>query len=241
MEWDLFNFEKVIEEIKKPKVEKRYTNKEYKEYIIKNFKPDYYNQVFYNIILTSYFGNDELEYKTEPKIQLQWFKKLYNSFTYHFQNDKVTIFSMKHIWDNAPSEYSVFIAIKNDFILKATRVHDLFKDEMCLPACAISWFNPDGTFADMNKVLVMTEEESAIWKEFVTSGNEIINPKDTSAFTFNEWWRDRREYYCFCKLKLHKFGKPCRVFEKHTYDNFADYTFKLVDLINYFSEVGDSE
>ena len=46
MEWNLFNYEEILN---KPKVQKKkYTEKEYREYIIENFKADYTNKVFFN-------------------------------------------------------------------------------------------------------------------------------------------------------------------------------------------------
>lgn len=237
MEWDLFNYEKVIEEvINKPKIEvKKYTDKDYREYIEKHFKADYCNRVFYNIVLSSYFGgHDWLESTVKPQEQLQYFKQIYSSFTYHFQNDEITIFSCKHKYDNAPDDYSVFVAVKDDLIVEFPRVQDLFKEPLCAPACAIWFYNADGVRVEAHNYLNFTDEEKAIWKDFVQNGNEIINPKDTSAFSYSEWWRDRREYYFFYKLKIHKFGKAGRVFDKHNADWFSDYEFTLLDMYNYY-------
>ena len=235
MEWNLFTFENVLN---KPKEEKKtYTDIEYREYIKKNFKADYYNEMFFNIVLDSYFGGHDWWHHTiEPKEQLAYFKEIYSSFTYHLQTDEITIFSLKHKYDNAPEDYSVFVKVNDDFIVEFPRVQDLFKEQLCAPACAIWWYNADGTRADMSKYLNLTNEESVIWRNFVHCGNEIINPKDSSTYSYSEWWRDRREYYFFYKLKIHKYGKPNRVFDKHIYDNFADYTFTLLDMFNYFHE-----
>lgn len=234
MQLDLFTY---LEELERPKKKiKTYTNEEYVKYITENFKPSYFNKLFYNIIITKYFSKNWLESTITPKEQLEYFEQLYNSFCYHLQTDEITIFSMKHKYNNAPDEYSVFVSVSNDFILELPAVKDLFHDELCLPACAINWFNQDGTFADGSKVLSLTSEEKEKWLDFVNNKNEIIIPKDTSSFSFSEWWRDRREYYSFCKLKIHKYGKPCRVFDKHVYDNFADYKFYLIDMFNYFHD-----
>lgn len=230
MEWNLFTYEEIIEQNKKPPV--TYTDKQYREYIKEHFKPTYMNQMFYNIVMCGFYH--DWESTVPPQEQLEWFKMQYNNFTYHLQTDEITLFSLKHEWDNAAEEYSLFIKIKDDFIVELPRVKDLFHDSQCMPACAINWYNQDGTSADMSKYLNLTNEEKEIWCDFVKNKNEIINPKDTSSYSFSEWWRDRREYFSFYKLKLHKFGKPCRVFEKHTYDNFADYTFTFMDLFNYY-------
>ena len=233
MEWNLFNFEEVLN---KPKIEvKKYTDKEYREYIKEHFKADYYNQMFFNIVLDSYFGHD-WESTVKPQEQLIFFKELYSSFTYHLQTDEITIFSLKHKYDNAPDDYSVFAKIKDDFIIEFPRVQDLFKEPLCAPACGIWWYNADGIRADMNKYLNLTDEENAIWHDFVENGNEIINPKTTSQFSYSEWWRDRREYYFFYKLKIHKYGKPNRVFDKHIADWFSDYEFRLIDMFNYWNK-----
>lgn len=235
MEWNLFTFEDVLN---KPKIEvKKYTDKDYREYIKKQFKADYHNQMFFNIVLDSQFsGHDDFRYSIEPKEQLIFFKELYSSFTYHFQNDLITIFSLKHKYDNAPDDYSVFVAVKDDFIIEFPRIQDLLKEKLCAPACAIWWYNADGTRADMSKYLNLTDEENAIWHEFVEKGNEIINPKTTAQFSYSEWWRDRREYYFFYKLKIHKYGNFNRVFDKHNADWFSDYEFTMLQMINYFNQ-----
>lgn len=230
MEWNLFTYEEVIEQSKKPPV--TYTDKQYREYIKEHFKPSYMNQMFYNIVMCGFYH--DWESSVIPQEQLEWFKRQYNNFTYHLQTDEITLFSLKHEWDNAEEEYSLFIKIADDFIVELPRVKDLFHEVQCMPACAINWYNPDGTRADISKVLVLTNEEKETWIDFVKNANEIINPKETSSFSYSEWWKDRREYFSFYKLKLHKFGKPCRVFEKHIYDNFADYTFTFMDLFNFY-------
>lgn len=237
MEWNLFTFEDVLN---KPKIEvKKYTDKDYREYIKKQFKADYHNQMFFNIVLDSEFsGHDDFKYSIEPKEQLIFFKELYSSFTYHFQNDLITIFSLKHKYDNAPDDYSIFVAVKDDFIVEFPRIQDLLKEKLCAPACAIWWYNADGTRADMSKYLNLTDEENAIWHEFVEKGNEIINPKTTAQFSYSEWWRDRREYYFFYKLKIHKYGER-RAFlakNKKIIDSFTDYEFTMLQMINYFNQ-----
>ena len=72
MEWNLFNYEEILN---KPKVQKKkYIEKEYREYIIENFKADYTNKVFFNIVLDRYFsGHDWYEQEIEPKEQLAYF------------------------------------------------------------------------------------------------------------------------------------------------------------------------
>lgn len=235
MEWNLFNYEEIIENSKKPQSIKKYSAKDYKEYIESNFKPAYFNKVFYNILISSFFHYDGWESVVKPSEQLEWFKMQYNNFTYHLQTEEITIFSLKHEYDNAPAEYSVFICLSDDdYILECCRVKDLFHEPICLPACAIWWYNKDGTKA--TDYLNLTNEESVIWRNFVHCGGEIINPKDSRDHSFTEWWKDRREYYCFYKLKLHKFGKYGRVFEKHTYDCFADYTFTFMNLFNFYHD-----
>lgn len=235
MEWNLFNYESILNA---PKIAKKtYTDKEYREYIKKHFKADYFNEMFYNILLDSYFnGHDWLESEIEPKEQLIYFKELYSGFTYHLQTDEITIFSLKHKYDNAPDDYSVFVKVKDDFIIEFPRIKDLFHELLSAPACAIWWYNADGTRADMNKYLTFhSEEEKDKWIDFVKNKNEIINPKDSSNHSYFEWWRDRREYYFFYKLKIHKYGKYGRVFDKHIADCFSDYEFTLLDMFNYFS------
>ena len=76
MEWNLFTYEEVLN---KPKIEvNKYTDKDYREYIKKQFKADYYNQMFFNIVLDSEFsGHDDFECTIEPKEQLIFFKELY--------------------------------------------------------------------------------------------------------------------------------------------------------------------
>ena len=249
MEWNLFTFEDVLN---KPKIEvNKYTDKDYREYIKKQFKADYYNQMFFNIVLDSEFsGHDDFKYSIEPKEQLIFFKELYSSFTYHFQNDLITIFSLKHKYDNAPDDYSVFVAVKDDFIIEFPRIQDLLKEKLCAPACAIWWYNADGTRADSKKYEYNTkgqqnyltfhnEEEKQQWIDFVKNGNEIINPNpNLKEYSFNEWWRDRREYYFFYKLKIHKYGER-RAFlakNKRIIDSFTDYEFTMLQMINYFSQ-----
>ena len=233
MEWNLFNYQEILDSKKvQPKKKKEYTQKECREYIEANFNPTYFNKVFFNILLDSYYSNDWLTSKVTPQEQLQWFKKLYNNFTYHLQTDEITLFSLKHDYDNAPAEYSLFIMLDDDYILECPRVKDLLYEENSLPACGIWWYNRDGTRA--TDYLTLTTEESVIWRNFVHCSGEIINPKETKENSYSEWWMDRREYYCFYKLKLHKFGKYGRVFDKHTYDCFCEYTFTFIDLFNYY-------
>lgn len=237
MEWNLFTYLDSLD--KKTNEIKKYSCKEYREYIKENFKAEYNNKVFYNILISSYFSNNWHESTVTPEEQLDYFKELYSGFTYHFQNNEVSIFSLKHKYDKSPDEYSLFIHVFGDFIVELPRVKDLFKEKQCAPACSIWWFNEDGTAADMGKYLNLTEEEKQEWIKFVETANEIIKPVDTKQFSFSEWWRDRREYYFFYKMQLHKFGKAGRVFKKHTYDNFADYEFTFMDLYNYFHSKGD--
>ena len=235
MEWNLFNYEEILN---KPKVQKKkYTEKDYREYIIENFKADYTNKVFFNIVLDRYFsGHDWYEQEVEPKEQLAYFKELYSSFTYHFQNDLITIFSLKHKYDNAPDEYSVFAALKGDYIVEFPPIKDLLKEKLCAPACAIWWYNADGTRADFLKY------------ESNTKGQQhylIINPNPKlKEYSFGEWWRDRREYYFFYKMKIHKFGESGRVASqvkiKRVVDSFTDYEFTLLQMINYFNSLQTS-
>lgn len=231
MEWNLFNYEEIIESSKNPKIVKKYSDKEYRDYIEKHFKSEYSNKLFYNILMNNFYHT--WESTVTPQEQLEWFKKTYKNFTYHLQTEEITLFSLKHDYDNAPAEYSLFIMLDDeDFILECPRIKDLLHDEICLPACGIWWYNRDGTRA--TDYLTLTNEESVIWRNFVHCAGEIIYPKETREYSYSEWWRDRREYYCFYKLKLHKFGKYGRVFEKHNCDNFADYTFTFMDLFNYY-------
>lgn len=254
MEWNLFNYEEILSQPKKPKNQKKkYTDKDYREYIIENFKADYTNKVFFNIVLDGYFnGHDWYENEIDPKVQLKYFKELYSGFKYHFQNDHITIFSMKRKYDNAPEEYSVYAAIKGDYIVEFPPIKDLLKEKLCAPACAIWWYNADGTRADLNKFESNTkgqqnylkfhnEEEKQQWIDFVKNGNEIINPNPKlKEYSFGEWWNDRREYYFFYKMKIHKFGNPNRVLEKHVIDSFTDYEFTLLQMINYFNSLQTS-
>lgn len=254
MEWNLFNYEEILSQPNKPKNQKKkYTDKDYREYIIENFKADYTNKVFFNIVLDGYFnGHDWYENEIDPKVQLKYFKELYSGFKYHFQNDHITIFSMKRKYDNAPEEYSVFAAIKGDYIVEFPPIKDLLKEKLCAPACAIWWYNADGTRADFDKfesnmkcqkhyLKFHNEEEKQQWIDFVKNGNEIINPNPKlKEYSFGEWWNDRREYYFFYKMKIHKFGNPNRVLEKHVIDNFTDYEFTLLQMINYFNSLQTS-
>ena len=227
MEWNLFTYEQILNQ---PKTEpKRYTDKEYREYIKNHFKPAYSNDVFYSIVMSNYFHSDELTSSVEPKEQLEYFKQLYSNFTYHYQNEDLTIFSLKHEYSNAPEEYSVFIKVHNDFIVELPRVKDLFNELQCMPACAIWFYNADGTRS--TNYLTLSEAEKKEWFKFLSESKEIKMPADHS-----EWLKDRREYYFFYKMKLHKFAKPCRVFEKHTYDTFTDYQFTLKELIYYLTD-----
>lgn len=255
MEWNLFNYEEILNKPKEQK--KKYTEKEYREYIIENFKADYTNKVFFNIVLDRYFsGHGWYEQEVEPKEQLVYFKELYSSFTYHFQNDLITIFSLKHKYDNAPDEYSVFAALKGDYIVEFPPIKDLLKEKLCAPACAIWWYNADGTRADFLKyesntkgqqhyLTFHSEEEKQQWIDFVKNGNEIINPNPKlKEYSFGEWWRDRREYYFFYKMKIHKFGESGRVDSqvktKRVIDSFTDYEFTLLQMINYFNSLQTS-
>ena len=254
MEWNLFNYEEILSQPKKPKKKnKKYTDKDYREYIIENFKADYTNKVFFNIVLDRYFsGHDWYENEIDPKEQLKYFKELYSSFKYHFQNDHITIFSMKRKYDNAPEEYSVFAAIKGDYIVEFPLIKDLLKEKLCAPACAIWWYTSDGTRVDLNKfesntkgqqnyLTFHSEEEKQQWIDFVNNGNEIIKPNPNfKEYSFGEWWKDRREYYFFYKMKIHKFGNPNRVFQKHIIDSFTDYEFTLLQMINYFNSLQTS-
>lgn len=254
MEWNLFNYEEILSQPKKHKNQKKkYTDKDYREYIIENFKADYTNKVFFNIVLDGYFnGHDLYENEIDPKVQLKYFKELYSGFKYHFQNDHITIFSMKRKYDNAPEEYSVFAAIKGDYIVEFPPIKDLLKEKLCAPACAIWWYNADGTRADFDKfesnmkcqqhyLTFHNEEEKQQWIDFVKNGNEIINPNPKlKEYSFGEWWNDRREYYFFYKMKIHKFGNPNRVLEKHVIDSFTDYEFTLLQMINYFNSLQTS-
>lgn len=239
MAWDLFSYQEELEKAKiKPIL---YNDKQYREYIKKNFNPEYCNSKFYNILLTSYFKDDWYESSVTPEEQLIYFKQLYSGFSYHFQNDKVSIFSLKHKYNNTDDEYSLFIHIFGDFIVELPNVKDLFKEEQCMPACAINWYNEDGTWADISKVLNLSEEEKTQWLDYLENGNEIINPKDSKDFDYSEYRRDRREYYFFYKMGLHKFGKFGRVFDKHKRDWFSDYTFTFMDLYNYYHAIGECE
>ena len=234
MEWNLFTFQDILD--RENDTTKYYTDKDYREYIVEHFKPSYTNNVFYNILLDKEYPESSVwKSKIDPSEQLEHFNKLYNTFTYHLQTDEITIFSYKHIYDNVDDEYSVFAYITNDFIIEFPRIKDLFKDKLCLPACAINWYKADGTrnYADYMRFI---DNETEIWKQFINDSKEIIPPKDDKNCNSFEWWCDRREYYSFYKLKIHKYGKPCRVFEKHIYDCFADYTFTLTDMCKYFQE-----
>ena len=140
-----------------------------------------------NFKINNFFDFCTRYLKKEPKEQLAYFKELYSSFTYHFQNDLITIFSLKHKYDNAPDEYSVFAALKGDYIVEFPPIKDLLKEKLCAPACAIWWYNADGTRADFDKfesntkgqqhyLTFHSEEEKQQWIDFVKNGNEIINP-----------------------------------------------------------------
>lgn len=234
MEWNLFTYLESLDS--KTNEIKKYSEDDYQKYIKENFKAEYNNKTFFNILITKYFSNSWHESVVTPQEQLQYFKELYSSFTHHYQNEEITVFSFRTKYANAPCEYHVFIHIHDDLIVEFPAIKDLFKEDLMLPACCIYWYNADGTFAE--DCLNLSNEESVIWRNFVHCAGEIINPNDSKQFSYSEWWRDRREYYFFYKMKLHKYGKFGRVFDKHEYDCFADYTFRLVDLINYFHDLG---
>ncbi len=234
MEWNLFTYLDSLD--KKTNEIKKYSCKEYREYIKENFKAEYNNKVFYNILISKYFSHDWYNSTITPKEQLQYFKSLYSTFCHHFQNEDITIFSFKTKYENSETEYHIFVHVHDDFIIEFPSIKDLFKDTIQIPAACITWYKENGTFAE--NYLNLSNEESFTWHNFVQCAGEIINPKETPNFNFYEWWKDRREYFFFYKLKIHKYGKYGRVFDKHTYDCFADYTFKLVDLINYFHDLG---
>lgn len=239
MDWNLFTFQDILDrEQKKAKI-KTYTDKEYREYVVANFKQPYTNNVFFNILLEKEFSvGDYFKSTLEPKEQLEHFTKLYNTLTYHFQNDYITLFSYKSEYSNSETEYHLFAAVKDDYIIEFPSVKDLFNGNQCMPACAINWYNADGKRV-CGDYLKFKDNEKEIWEKFIEQEKEIIPPVDPDDKKSKnlEWWKDRREYYAFYKLRVHKYGKPCRVFEKHKCDYFSDYTFTLKNMVYYYSEV----
>lgn len=150
------------------------------------------------------------------------FKEVYNSFCWHLWNEELKIISYK-----ANGRYHLLYIPKNDpFIVETTPVENLLKDYTCAPACAITWYNKDGTLAtDFLK-----------YREGEELTKEIRYPKDTKNFNYSEYFKDRREYYFFNVLKVHKFGKNDRVSANPTHDSFTDYRWRLLDISTYLGE-----
>ena len=150
------------------------------------------------------------------------FVKVYNSFTYHIYNEDLIVMSYKPC-----DAYHVLLIPSNDNLIVELPPITNLKDELCAPACAIDWYYKDGTRADMSDYLNRKEHE------IIT--DEIRHPVDDKVMSFSEWRRDRREYYFFNIIKLHKFGKGGRV-SKYKYDTFTNYTWTLWDMANYYKE-----
>lgn len=182
-----------------------------------------------NMILDFLFPKSLKDCTRYDDLEHEWklFKKIFDSFCYHYFSEAITIMS----WQLSGS-YHVFAIPKNDpFIVEFPPIDNLLKDELCAPACAINWLNKDGTKA--TDYLVRKENEILT--------DEIRQPVDTKQMNFSEWRRDRREYYFFNILKIHKFGKSGRVDKNQNYDCFTNYTWTLPQMVEYYKSVYGGE
>ena len=151
------------------------------------------------------------------------FTKTFNSFCYHIYTDDLVVMSYKPV-----DAYHVIMIPKNDDLIVELPPITTLKEELCAPACAIDWYYKDGTRADMQDYLIKKENE------IITE--EIRQPVDSDKMSFSEYRKDRREYYFFNIIKLHKFGKSGRVSKDFKYDTFTNYTWTLWDIASYYGE-----
>lgn len=205
--------------------EKFYGYDETREYILAQCKKDgLENQLYLNIAFKNCLAPAwESWFKTKSmENTYKEFKEAYDSFCWHLWNKELKIISYK-----VDGEYHLLYIPENDpFILESTSVKDLLKDYTCAPACAITWYNKDGTFAT----------DYLHYRDGEELTKEIRQPKSTKQMSFTEYYRDRREYYFFNVLKIHKFAKKGRVDEKLDYDTFTNYSWRLIDITNYYGE-----
>ena len=61
-------------------------------------------------------------------------------------------------------------------------------------------------------------------------------PREEEIYNFYSNRKDRRNYYFFNLLKLHKYGNVEETFKYYPVADFAMYEFTLLDMIDYFSE-----
>lgn len=202
--------------------DKEYSYEEIKEHILFSAYNDNLDDLFkLTITMQVVLPADWYKSKSLEK-EYENFKEVYNSFCWHLFNENLKIMSYKK-----DDEYHLLYIPKDDpFIVETTPVKDLLKDYTFAPACAITWFNKDGIRA--NDYLQYREGEVLT--------DEIVQPKDSKNMSFADYYRDRREYYFFNVLKVHKFGKNDRVNVKPTYDSFINYRWRLIDITNYYGE-----
>lgn len=205
---------------------KGFSYREVRKYIEEQYKRhiDYKNSFMKNIVMGWLYPTSLDECCTVKNLddEFKRFKKIYSSFNYHFQNEKITIMSYK-----ISDVYRVLIIPANDdLVLEPSFVKDLFKDDLCAPACAIEWYNKDGT---RNYGEYLTGKQNESW----TLPDEIKKPVDSKESSFTEYYKDRRQYYFFNILQVHKYGKRGRV-SNMKYDCFTNYSWKLTDMIQYF-------
>lgn len=214
--WDFLN-----PKVEEPK-EKFYGYDETREYILKRAKQDNLeNQFYLNIAFNKCLAKTwKVWFKTKSMEKTyKKFKEVYDSFCWHLWNKDLKIMSYK-----CNGQYHLLFIPENDpFILEPTPINSL-EDEMCAPACMITWYNKDGSYA--NDFLNYREGEELT--------KEITYPKEKKNCSYSEYYRDRREYYFFNILKMHKYGKRGRVGED--YDTFTEYTWTLRKITTYFGE-----
>lgn len=221
----VFNIFDFLEPKQEKDQDKEYSYKEIKDYVLVSAYNDDLDDLFKLSITTQAVlpkGLAECYKSKSLEKEYENFKEVYNSFCWHLFNDKLKIISYKK-----DDEYHLLYIPKNDpFIVETTPVKDLLTDYTCAPACAITWYNKDGTFAT----------DYLNYRDGEELTKEIRQPKSTKQMCYAEYYKDRREYYFFNVLKVHKFGKNDRVSANPTYDSFTNYRWRLIDITNYFGE-----
>lgn len=237
MEYQVIDIFSMLDEIdreehpEKYKQEKKYFNKDYIEYIQANWKKKalYQNNLFFNILISKLFSGFDAGSTIKPSEALAYFMQLYNSFNYHYTNDKLEIFSYKMEYCNAPNEYHIFIKLKNDYIVEVTPVKDLFNEKFCFPACVINWYSNDGC-------LLSTEDENFNYMKYKDNEIHFIPEyyvKNIDHYSgYGEAKNDRREYYFFKLLEIDKY---CSLrFKDNYFQTFTNYECSLNEMIAYF-------
>lgn len=189
-----------------------------KEYIKKRFFDDNmpYIDFVYNIILCDFYSNMWCRYTGSLNEDYDFFKDIYLTFEKIFSNEKILIFRLCGF---------VYIRLFNDFIVKLCSSSTGL---LCAPACSITWYNFDGTFT--NDFMRLNDNE------FITSEIKLYGTsKQEKEYNFNYVRSDRRNYYFFNLLGIHKYGRYRKGLEDLVIDSFVRYEFDLKDLINYFS------